>query len=144
MKIVFIFSAFFILSIHASGTKIPTDTTQPRKPWKIPKQQFLNKYGSDDTAKAIINFYFARHKKSIKTVIALGPFAVLGSWFLVALVTNPYGQIAFLSVGIYIGAAVVLFDMSTLVSWYRIIKYPRKKLSKTLNNYFSGNGFLKS
>src|SRR5574338_163873 len=62
MKIVFIFSAFFILSIHASGAKIPADTTQPRKPWKISKQEFLDKYGKDDTSYTLIQYFLKRRK----------------------------------------------------------------------------------
>ncbi|HYM94525.1 MAG TPA: hypothetical protein VET23_10325 [Chitinophagaceae bacterium] len=146
MKIVLIFSAYCILSIHATGATIFTDTTQPRKPWKISQQQFLERYGKDDTSRRIIHYFLALRKTGKIITISAGLLtAGLGFYFDRVIVKGegarlaPGGLVGFFW-GIAVAATIWGLGITTLLSAYLWIAHPRKKLWKILNNYFSGKG----
>jgi hypothetical protein len=48
----------------------------PKKPYKISQQQFLDRYGKDDTAGRVINYFFYEHKTAAKGFI---PYLLLTS-----------------------------------------------------------------
>lgn len=76
MKILIAFGFVFLISIKIQAATLYIDTTQPGKPSEISQQQFLEKYGSDDTAGTIINYFFLQrakaHRRIIPSSIAFG------------------------------------------------------------------------
>src|ERR1022692_3184484 len=120
------------------------DTTITKNEYKISKKGFLEKYGRDDSSRALINFYF-RKRGAGKIVFFFN--APIASFFL------------YLGLGIALGnsqsnfglviAEIVIYDILAgafmflafgAITW---IKYARKKLLWQLNAYFSGQSLPK-
>lgn len=139
VKILITLSFISAIFISTHGATSRTDTIQPAKHYKISQQQFLDKYGRDDTAKIIINYYFLRHKKATKKLIPYS-LVIAGSGVLYATsVVNRAAGVELIWGSLTIGA-MVFFGVFLLSCWNDLYDFSRKKLLKTLGNYFSGKG----
>ncbi|MES1198247.1 MAG: hypothetical protein ABUL41_03120 [Chitinophagaceae bacterium] len=129
----FAFVCFVTNKVSASIT-IP-DSISTSKPWKISHQQFLDQYGSDDTSKAIINYYFRKHDKAQKNLFVN---TLITSGAIILYVTEI--ATSSVSTGITFGSLVVgsalLFGTFALMNVINLIYFSRKKLYKELKNYF--------
>jgi len=77
---IFFLSLSFNLSFATGFTPVNVGDTleQPVKEHKLTREQFLEKYGRDDSSRAFINFYFTKRKKSEKMIlISLATLIVL-------------------------------------------------------------------
>ena len=131
--VLLLFAFFTITKIKASS--LPTDSTQANKLWKISQQQFLGKYGKDDTSKAIINYYFRNFIMARKALNVFLPVAAAASGIAIFKKSGSGGFVI-----VYIVAMVDIFTLSILG---RMNQYSRKQLLKSLNKYFSGSGVSK-
>ena len=129
---IFVFTNAWFMSNNVASAAIVTDSMPVNKPWNISQQQFLAEYGKDDTSKAIINYYFKNHKLLRKGLNFFIPASALTSGIALS-GTNSPGK------AIFIFIAIIIDDL-TLAIIGRMAKYSRKKLLKTLDNYFSGKG----
>jgi hypothetical protein len=125
----------------------PEDSTVPQKAYKMEKKGFLERYGRDDSSKALIYFYF-RKRKVNKNIFfpgaALGLAAGIGYFPVNNLPdigefnTADYkgGNKIFLVLGIFCLAAAGIPLL--LVGGSLWMHYSRKKLLKLLNDHFNG------
>jgi hypothetical protein len=138
---------FFIKTSFASHLAQPvlSDTTKPEKEYKLNRDQFLEKYGKDDSSRALINYYFSR-RTSAKILffinvwqIPFWPFPFSYNLKTAESNSSTIGQ----SLGAFIISLIFLcllfasFGLATAGSaeW---LKHSRKRLLKQLNNYFNG------
>lgn len=129
---IFVFMHAWVMSNNVASAAIVTDSIPVNKPWNISQQQFLAEYGKDDTSKAIITYYFQNHKFLRKSLNFFIPASALTTGIALSGANSP-GK------AIFIFIAIIADDL-TLAIVGRMTKYSRKKLLKTLNNYFSGKG----
>jgi len=135
MRILIAIALVTVKTINLSSTP-SADTTQPAKLYKISRQQFLDRYGVDDTARAVINYFFLRrriaHERIVPSSIVLGVGVFLTAFFAKSLAIL---GVAFLTV------PVMIFSLAFLIrSCTDFTKFSRKKLLQTLEDYFSGKG----
>jgi hypothetical protein len=69
MKIVVVLALVFWVSTNVRSAIPCSDTTHPQKLHKISHRQFLDKYGKDDTATTVIEYFFSNRKRASKTII---------------------------------------------------------------------------
>ena len=128
--------AFRCAFISTNGERaIVTDSI----PYHISKQQFLSEYGKDDTAKAVINYFFKQHKKAKKGII---PYSLISAAGTILYATTIAGGNA--GTVIILGTIVIVVTAVSgallLGSLIDLVKFSRKRLFKILDNYFSGKG----
>ena len=112
-----------------------SDTTNP---YKLSQQQFLDKYGKDDTASAVINYYFSKHKKAGRAAIICSGIITGSGILYITEVANSAGTSY--ALGILTIGVMLLFGVSLIGALDNLFNFSRQKLFKTLNNYFSGKG----
>ncbi len=139
MKILMVFGFVCFISSNIYSASPCSDTIPERKVYKISQQQFLERYGTDDTTRAIINYYFLRYKKATKRLIPYS-LIIIGSGILYATsVVNGAAGVVLVWGSITIGA-MLIFGTLLLSSCADLLKFSRKKLLKILDNYSSGRG----
>ena len=141
MKLLFPFLALIFSSICANSTGIiiqrPGDSIEIKK-WT--KEDFINELGFNDSAKALINLFFAKNKRGINQTIIGGAFLIGG---VVALAIPPepgddqksFGDIV--APVVEPGAVVI----GTIISTSGIVKlgrYTKQKLYSLLSDYKNG------
>ena len=116
---------------------------QARKPHKLTQQQFLDRYGTDDSSRALINYYFLDRKiaagLTVKSALSLGLTGVLGG--IVLSTSNGDGESwnAFFLLLILLAvayAAALLLLVGTLL----LLLQSRRRLFRLLQTYHNGNG----
>jgi len=116
-----------------------SDTLSPKKPYKISQQEFLDKYGKDDTARMVIDYFFQQHKKAAKWVIPYLMLTATGSIiYATAILGASLGVIIFLGTFVLLGTFVA--GLLFLDSCISLLKFPRKRLHRLLDNYYTGKG----
>lgn len=120
------------------ATIIATDSIPVTRPWKISHQQFLDQYGKDDTARAIINYYFQQQARSRKPLYVFTPVTAGVIGVAIPVVTKP-GSNSVMS-GIVVFFILAVTGIFTLALWGHLMKYSRKKLMKMVNKYYCGKG----
>jgi hypothetical protein len=138
-------SLTFVLVSFQSGAStisIPihySDTTDPLfMPYHLNRIEFLNKYGKDDTSRALISFYF--HKRSLGRKLIFFPFildlvALAGFWLYFTYVTAPADGWAFTFFSIGFIASMAIFS---IIGGIVLLTHSRKKLLQLLNEYNRG------
>jgi len=137
--------------IHSIAASVPVfmvmDTSIDRSAYALSQDQFLEKYGRDDSSKALINYFF-RKRTAGQGMAAGGGFisilAALGFAAATHVVNNSSGydlneQVqnavwAFFT-GIVLAGGITLISIG-IVSWGR---HSRKRLLLLLDNYFAGS-----
>jgi hypothetical protein len=128
-----------LLSNNLPAAVLCSDTLTPKKPYKLSRQQFLDKYGKDDTARMVITYFFQQHKRAAKWVIPYLMLTAAGSViYATAIVTGSLGVIIFLGTFVLLGTFIA--GLLFLDSCIGLLKFPRKRLFRLLNNYYAGNG----
>jgi hypothetical protein len=146
--------ALFIFSLVVNyafasrfATFNPADSVEPViKEHKLSREQFLEKYGRDDSTRALINFYFAVRKKSTKMIwVSLVSLAVLS--IIIGVIATTYADPKYPGTYDDLGAAVAIVFFSTgiyaaavfaMIGTIRTLMYSRKKLLRILKNYYDG------
>jgi Zn-dependent protease len=123
----------------------PADTLIDRPVYDLTHDEFLEKYGRDDSSKALINFFFKRRKPGAGMMGGGIALTVLGAGGLIVAVpgvndrSNDFNQqlsdllLAFLA-AIALVAGIALASVGTALG----IKYSKKRLLRLLDNYFAG------
>lgn len=138
VRLVLLFTfVFFITDKAAASAVAPADSTPVNKPWKISREQFLVQYGKDDTAKAVINYYFEQqHNKGqkkiwVNTLISATCIAV----FAIIAANGPVGSVI---VGAPFITAGFIFLAFAFHNALNMIYFSRKRLYRVLKMYFAG------
>jgi hypothetical protein len=125
-----------LVTTNLRSAIVYADTTQPVKSHKISHRQFLDRYGKDDTAKTLINYFFLQRKKTSKTTIVSSVALGVG----VALTAYAAASVSIFGVA-FVTVPVMILSLGFLLrSCSALSKFSRKKLLKTLDNYFAGKG----
>lgn len=136
MKTVIALAFASLMSANLRAASFCADTTQPKQLYKISHQQFLDKYGKDDTSRAVIDYFFSYRRKAptriIISSVALGAGIALTG---VAAISTSILGVAFITIPLMAVSAAFLLSNCT-----DLLKFSRKKLLKILDNYFDGKG----
>ncbi len=126
-----------INSSHESlaTTVIFQDTSLPQKPHQLSQQQFLDKYGHDDTSRAMILLFFKTNKSAKKLVFLSAAVGILSYLAADAIFksTDNVGGIEFLGILIVVATLAIPFN---IFYW---IRYSRQNLLKHLERHKAGN-----
>ncbi len=136
---------FTLFLLKASASFVPSDTS-----WKSMKhaseEQFLQRFGTDDSSRALIGYYFEVRKRTGKAMVWSGP-ALAASVATTAIVSanrnNGMGEPAAIR-GVLlavIAGAVILFFMTFFgtAALMRLF-YSRRTLYNDLQRYNAGKG----
>jgi len=122
------------------------DTVIDRPVYALTRDEFLTKYGRDDSSKALINFFFERRSPQAGMIGGGSVLTAGGTIGLVAAVngvndrSNDLGQqlndlwLAILA-GIALGAGIALVSVGISLG----SRYSKKRLLRLLDNYFAGS-----
>ena len=126
----------------ASGAAFFTDTALQRSCYKRSRQQFIEMYGQDPHARALINFYFRRKNPGIRTAAIGVPLTVIP--FIALNTVNQWPDetfgdgiakgIAESYIALFISAGITALLIGSCV-WLR---YSRSRLYQLLKDYASG------
>ena len=134
---------FTFISSHGVAASFPkTDTSvYPRKPHKLNQQQFLDRYGTDDSARALIRYYYPKRKAAVRSILQSAGLLII-SGILSAIIFSTstgiesgYGALFILLIllsSAYAGAAFILINTAIL------LVYSRKRLYRLLRDYTKG------
>jgi hypothetical protein len=131
------FLLLLLISVKVNATT-PVDTTTKLK--HKSQAWFHQQYGKDDTAKAIIDYFFLKRQRLLTPLlISAGITLAIG---VTALFTAGPGKsdIAY-DVGLILGGA--FFFSISFVLFMEYLNYTKRKLIKTLELYQSGKGIPK-
>jgi len=135
---------FFVQSGRAS--LLFHDSIIYRKPYKLSEQQFLDKYGRDDSSRALIRYFFERRKASGKTfLISAISTAGFGLLFgLVVMDSRNNSGLQGLATGLLLLGGGVAAGLTALFSGAVWLKSSRRHLFKLICNYNAGKKIPKS
>lgn len=121
---------------NKSFASIQSSTNIRPKPWKVTEQQFLNKYGKDDSSRALIHYYFERRKVyKNRTILFTGISGVSGILF-GALIERPgVSALGAILLGIPLLVGLWFFGFAIIIEAVRWIRTSRKALFKMLKNF---------
>ena len=148
MKLLLI-STMLFSSMQSIGASVPVfmvmDTSIDRPTYALSQDQFLAKYGRDDSSKALINFFFKRRSPGAGMIAGGLVLTAGGTVGLIAAVngvndqSNDLGQQLndlWLSIlaGIALGAGIALAAVGISLG----SRYSKQRLLRLLDNYFAG------
>jgi len=119
-----------------NSTAIIPDTSH--KPWRISKEQFIEKYGNDDTSKALIEYWFFTQGTGYAITSLAGAGTTLFGGVAISSLIRGDGLIAAVS-GIF---AVPLFILLT-VCVISLAQHSRKNLYRLLRGRQAGKSLPK-
>lgn len=147
---IFILAISCILFINYSSAAIiikRVDSSILTKEYQQSKQYFLDKYGKDDSSRALIEFFFKRrHSGKLQTFIWTGVGAASGIFFdtVVENGSGPFiGGYGFF-IGLLIACLIWTAIGGVLAGIFVWIKYSRRRLLVLLNKYNNGKGMPKN
>ena len=148
-KFIFVFLLLLIQHQNTFGAGFleGSDTTRPQwlKGHKLSQQQFLDQYGTDDSSRALIKYYFQR-RNAAKWILYYGAGTGAVSAIAYALIWAGAGSAT--GLGAIFAIIIVLSGLFTgaifaLTGLLFLLTYSRKKLFRLLKNYHRGNGIPK-
>ncbi|HXB43547.1 MAG TPA: hypothetical protein VNV85_05795 [Puia sp.] len=126
------------------------DTTITKNEYKISRKEFLEKYGRDDSSRALINFYFSKRVParilffSVIWQIPIWPFPLASnlrvSQSKSGSISQGFGGLVGSVIFLCLLLATVGLATGALGQW---VKYSRKRLLSQLNRYFNGQSIPK-
>jgi hypothetical protein len=135
--IVLFLPAFFLSAsaVHAASTD---SSILPRKPHRLTQQQFLDWYGTDDSSRALIDYYYPKHRKNaILALYSGGALIVTGSLAALVLAASAGNLLSLLAL-IALLACAYYFGALLLVSLTFLLMHSRRRLYKMLLAYRNG------
>lgn len=142
----------FITSISIGFLTQPVEATRPlndsaqiKKLYKLSEEEFLNKYGKDDSSRALIRYYFQRRKAFKKAgLISAGIAGVSGILFQVLIMDSSGGSaLGSLALGFSLMLSLWGFGIATLFLIVKWLKMSRRYLFKLIKKYNAGKGIPK-
>jgi hypothetical protein len=110
-----------------------TDTSIRGKPYKINEQQFMEKYGTDDSSRALIRYFFHHRSVGLRFLfIPPGAGLIISAVVILSRVCLNWLLFLYLCV-----AAEAVFVLMIIGGVY-LLRYTRKKLLRLLLQYHSG------
>jgi hypothetical protein len=107
--------------------------------YKLSHHHFLDKYGKDDTAKTIINYYFEQHSLSKTLLVVDGCFVTITGWLsLVVLQASPGLLSALFAILVIPNFAAFVLCLAPILFFFW--HFNRRRLWKDLNRYLFGDG----
>ncbi len=136
---------FFQTTTFAAELVIDNDSTVEKHTfWRMDKEGFVEKFGSDDTTSALINMYFRTRNEGILTFLLSTPMPYVLGGIGVVLDSGTSETVIpiFTATGVVIGTFIgsVMF-FSGSIRW---ISYPRKRLYFILEKHKQGEPLPKS
>ncbi len=131
-------------SLSLSAAKISGDVVssqQPLKEYPHPKEYFLNKYGKDDSSRAMIEFFFKKKHQGKKETIWWAIIGTIASVLFIAVIDSTIGfGIVGLLLAISLGVIPYGAIIGMAIGIYKWIYFRRKRLEKLLDDYNAGKG----
>ncbi len=117
------------------------DSTTNDKPHKILKEEFWKRYGTDDTSRALIHFYFEKRTTNKSLAIGSGAATAIaaGSAGAVLLATTTFNLVSFLLI-ITLMAMAYVTALMLVVGVVFFVVNNRRRLHRMLRHYHSRNG----
>lgn len=143
-------SAIFVLTLFICTYSKATISAVPnidslKKPWHINQEQFIEKYGKDDSSRALIRYYFQRRKAFKKAgLISASIAGVSGILFQLLIMDSTVGSaLGSLALGIPLMLLLWGFGIATLFLIVKWLKMSRRYLFKLIKKYNAGKGIPK-
>lgn len=137
-----LFLLFFFNASSGYAASFPRvdSAIQPRKPHKLNQQQFLDRYGTDDSSRALIRYYFPRHQtNAVLAVYSGGAMVLAGALAAFVLLTTNFDLLTFLIV-VALGAAAYVAALLFVITGIFLLINSRRRLYKFIQNYHNGKG----
>jgi hypothetical protein len=144
MKTILLISFLLMLKFAAASNLVSSplrDSSIRHKEHKLNEKEFLEKYGRDDSSRALISFYFLKRSKGITRFSIAAPSTVLPGIALVPVANkaegdkgNMHDASAAGGLTILLCGAIAFLSLATAV-W---VRYSRKKLLRVLTDYSIG------
>jgi hypothetical protein len=130
------FSFLFFTASFASNNFL-RDTTPPNIN-KYTKEQFLNKYGTDETSKKLIQHYFNRRRSAKNKMLLYSGLSLLSFTGFAYFQNRSSGYVYFM-VSLVLLTAGYVFGIYFLVTVFNYFRYTPKRLQNLITYYNSGN-----
>lgn len=144
--IIISFILFFNFPVLAAKIIVNDSSIIPKENQQS-KKYFLDKYGKDDSSRALIEFFFKRqHTGKLEAFIWAGIGSASSIFFDRVIVNGtgpPLGALGVL-IGIFTACLIWTSIGGVLAGIFILLKYNRKRLLKLLVNYDEGKGIPKS
>jgi hypothetical protein len=139
-----LFTLLSCFLFHYAVASVPVDSDSTIRPTgaRLSQQEFLDRYGTDDTSRALIRYYFSRNKTFKRSTIISGGVGLLSLVVFDSVVAKGEpsrgGALAALGMGIvllsviFVSAFVVLFGIGM---W---LIFSRRSLFKQLQKHKAG------
>lgn len=141
----FIFFAFLFNTAQSLAASFPPPDSaiQPRKPHKLTRQQFLDRYGTDDSSRALIQYYFPKRKAAVRNILQSSGLLVLAGLLSIVVfskgngIENGLGD--FFILLILLSSAYVAVGF-LVVNATLLLLQSRRRLYNMLQAYRNGKG----
>ena len=145
-RILFLLAFCFLFQISFSAISLWNDSI-PTKTHHLSKQDFLNNYGTDDSSRALVKYYFKRNKKAKFNAAIFTSIGVLSSFAFDRIIlknsSGGWSVIVALIIGIPLG--LLIFESAIIVAFniFRWIRFSKKNLIKQSERYRAGEALPK-
>jgi hypothetical protein len=138
LLILSVFLLFFSPNGEASNFNFQPDSSI--SPKQLKEKNLLKKYGDDDTARALILYWFG--KRHLHTAFVIGTVVILGSAAIELLPITGNSAGAFL-VGFGLAVSAFFAGLAALFFVMNLFHFSRRKLVRILENYKAGKSLPK-
>lgn len=116
-----------------------TDSIYGKK-HQLSREAFLNRFGTDDSSRALIHYFFDKRKVAQKKALArAGIAAGAGILFALLIMSNIFkGNLLLIFAAIGLGSAFWVFLLFGIFSGIMLYSYSRKRLLRLLQAYQQG------
>jgi hypothetical protein len=113
---------------------------------RLSRQQFQDRYGTNDTTRALIGYYFEKNKRAKRDLIIYGFAGVAAGFLLDAIIMGRWNMDALggLILGLILGSFVYVCGITVLISLYKWWRLSRRRLMVQLERYRAGKPLRKS
>jgi hypothetical protein len=148
MKIRILVLLLYLLAAQPALATAPVykDSTTPPGTARLSRQQFLDRYGTNDTARALIGYYFDKNKKAKRDLIIYGIAGVVAGFLLDAIFVGRWNMDALggLILVLILGSFVYVCGITVLISLYKWWRFSRRRLAVQLERHRAGKPLRKS
>lgn len=131
-------------SLSLSAAQISNDAVSRKQPLKEDphsKEYFLNKYGKDDSSRALIEFFFRKEHQAKKETVWWGIIGTIAFVLFIAVIDSTANLgIVGLLLGINLGVIAYGAIIRMAIGIFKWIRFRKKRLEKLLDDYNAGKG----
>lgn len=145
-KISYLLLSLLLMQQAFATAPVYKDSVIQPKVSRLSQEQFLNTYGTGDTTRALIQYYFKRNRIAKRDMLIWGTAGIAAGFAFDRILMNGSGVDALsgLAVGILLGSLIYVGAAVLLINSFNWVHFSRQRLASKLERYKTGKPLPRS